>query len=117
MTAIRIEPKILVSRAIERDRMNARFRELYNRMTKDLKCRPGGRRRNQLFDQVSAENAAPWSAILEAIDLVIDDANQKEENVLPFAQAFVDYVQGKYAAKDCAALASATSSIQETLTS
>lgn len=93
--ATRINAKIFA--AVQRDRDEAMLQESFNRLTRSVKCRPGGRRR-WIFDQTSAGNYRPWRSLTEPIDLAIE-AGAPQVDVQAIATALALYITGRYEAR------------------
>lgn len=95
-SATRIDAELLVTRALQKDRDESELQTAFNKLTRNLKCRPGNRRR-WIFDQVSHGTYRPWRSLTEPIDLAID-AGAPEKDVQSIATALALYISGRYRA-------------------
>jgi hypothetical protein len=98
--AIRIDERILMTRAVERDREDQFLQSAFNKMTAHI-VRPGSRSFRQRYDQVAHGTYKPWRQITEPMQLAME-AGAPEEDVMAIIHTLAGLVHAHYANKECA---------------
>lgn len=94
LLATKNDAEILVHAAVQRDRDERELQAAFNKMTRSIKCRPGGRRR-WIFDQTSHGTYRPWRSLTEPIDMAIE-AGAPQQDVQAITLALALYITGRY---------------------
>lgn len=88
-------PEILIGLALQTDRDDRFFQNAFNKLTRNLKCRPGGKRR-WMYDHTAIGAYKPWRGLTEPMQLAMD-AGASEEDVMAIVHCLYGIVHAHYA--------------------
>ena len=94
-SASKKSPEILIGLALQAGSHDRFFQNAFNKLTRNLKCRPGGRRR-WMYDHAAIGAYKPWRGLTEPMQLAMD-AGANEEDVMAIVHCLYGLVHAHYA--------------------